>query len=104
MTHDVAGFRFATRVSQHTPASSFSSRGRVLRSVFFGAGAGRPPELRFMAPTAEEASDAETMTALGTTRGDDLAAATGGHANQEAVSALAADLARLICTLHVSRL
>ena len=59
-----------------------------------------------MAPAAEEVSgetlDGETMTALGATRGDDLAAATGAHANQEAVGAFATDDGRLVSTFHFS--
>ena len=58
------------------------------------AGASQAP----LAPS--EPLDGETMTALGAASGDDLAAATGGHANQEAVGALATDDGRLVSTLH----
>ena len=44
--------------------------------------------------------DGETMTALGATSGDDLATATGAHADQEAVGALATDDGRLVSTFH----
>ena len=46
------------------------------------------------------ALDGETMTALGATSGDNLATATGGHADQEAVGALATDDGRLVSTFH----
>lgn len=40
------------------------------------------------------------MTTLGTTGVDDLAAALGGHADQETVGTLAADDRGLISTFH----
>src|SRR4051812_12139130 len=45
-------------------------------------------------------SDGETLATLGATRGDDAAATTGLHANEEAVRTGATDFGRLIGALH----
>jgi hypothetical protein len=45
-------------------------------------------------------SNAEALAALGTTRTDDGAAATGAHAHQEPMGALAPHDRRLICPFH----
>jgi hypothetical protein len=46
------------------------------------------------------ALDAETMTTFGTTRTDHSTAASGTHANQKAVGALAAHNRRLVGAFH----
>ena len=49
----------------------------------------------------ETTSDGEAVTTLGTACADDRTAATGLHADQEAMGALAADNGGLISAFHV---
>lgn len=59
----------------------------------------RPAQRRYSGRSGNQ-----TLAALGATARQHLASVSGSHAGAEAMCALAADLARLVCTFHVSRL